>query len=331
MPEVRAAVIGVGRMGRNHVQALTRLGIPVVGVCDTSAESLKLTELPEDRCFQDAREMLSAVRPELVVVATTCPTHAEYTLLAAGAGARHILCEKPMAASLEQCDRMLSFCAESGARLAINHPMRFMQIYQYPRKMLDVTSMTIVAGNIGLAMNGSHYFEAFRFITGEAPVLASAWLSPERVPNPRGPDFLDRGGSVRLSTASGKRLYLECSPDQGHGLTVTYGARDGQMQVDELSGFSRTIRRAEADRALPTTRYGTAAEVSQVDIEPATVVEPTMAVISALLAGEGYPTGEEGRLAIQALVASHVSDENGHQPISLSSPDLPRVRVFPWA
>lgn len=331
MPELRAAVIGVGRMGRNHLQALDRLGIPVVGVCDMSPESLKLTGLPEDKCFREARPMLESFRPELVVIATTCPTHCEYTLLAVSLGARSILCEKPMAASLEQCDRMLEVCRASGVRLAINHPMRFMEIYRYPKDALEVTSMTVVAGNIGLAMNGSHYFEAFRFITGEAPEQSCAWLSPELVPNPRGPEFLDRGGSVRLTTASGKRLYLECSPDQGHGLTVTYGGRDGQIQVDELSGFSRMIRRTEADRGLPTTRYGTAAEVRQVDIEPATVIEPTMAVLRALLAGEDYPTAEEGRLAIRALVASHVSDESGHAPVSLSSPDLPRGRVFPWA
>src|SRR5262249_17915447 len=149
--------------------------------------------------------------PECVIIATTAETHADLVCAAAASGARFILCEKPMAVSLGECDRMIEACEKAGARLAVNHPMRFMQQYTEPKKWLaspelgGIGSVTVVAGNFGMAMNGTHYFEMFRFMTDEYPLEATAWFGDERIPNPRGAQFDDRAGSVQLRTASGKR------------------------------------------------------------------------------------------------------------------------------
>ncbi len=124
------AVIGVGRMGRRHIEAAQSLGLDVVGVCDINEDALRLTReqgIPPENLFRDYAAMLARTKPECVIIATTAPTHHDYACQAAEAGVGFVLCEKPMAVSLEQCDHMIEVCLASGTSLAINHQMRFME------------------------------------------------------------------------------------------------------------------------------------------------------------------------------------------------------------
>lgn len=338
---MKVAIIGTGRMGRRHIQVVQSIGLEVVGVCDLSAEALLLAQsengIPAGSCYGDVARMLSETSPECVVVATTATTHCEYTCLAAEYGAKYVLCEKPLAVSLAECRKMIEVCKSNGVKLAVNHQMRFMDQYVVPKALLNsaeyggLSSVSVLAGNFGLAMNGSHYFEMFRFMTDEAPTEVSAWFSPEDVPNPRGPQFLDKAGSVRIKTADGKRFYMDVSTDQGHGMLVVYMSRNGRIVIDELTGEMQTVVRQEEHRELPTTRYGMPFTEETRQIAPADAVTPTKAVLKALLAGENYPTGEDGMKAVEVLVAAHLSAENEGKVVQLGKDALPLERRFPWA
>jgi predicted dehydrogenase len=173
---MKTVVVGAGRMGRRHAKIVQGLNFDLIGIADPVEQARHLAieecDLNSDKVFSDADSMIESLRPELVIVSTTSPTHAYYTLMAAERGVRYILCEKPMATSLADCDRMISACNAHGVRLAINHQMRFMAQYQIPKDLATseavggLTSITVVAGNIGLSMNGAHYFEMLRFLTG---------------------------------------------------------------------------------------------------------------------------------------------------------------------
>ncbi len=338
---MKTAVIGAGRMGRRHIQVIHDTGSTLAGICDVSQDSLLQAKeeygIAQDLLFRDARSMLERSAPECVIVATTAPTHCEYTCLAAESGAKYILCEKPMAVSLEQCDRMIDVCARRGTKLAVNHQMRFMEQYREPKRIIrskafgGLSSIAVVGGNFGMAMNGTHYFEMFRYMSDEPPVEVSSWFSPEKVSNPRGPQFEDRAGSVRVISSKGKRFYMEVSADQGHGVQVLYAGPYGQLAVDELAGTMRLIVRDAEFRDLPSTRYGMPAREQNFKIEPADVIGPSRAVLQALLNGENFPAGEEGRLALSVLVGAYVSDEAHHRPVRINEEPLPRERVFPWA
>ena len=338
---MKAALVGLGRMGLRHLAVLRDLGLDVVGTADLQEAAREKARsdfaLPASALFADAREMVERLRPDLLVVATTAPAHAELVCLAAKNGARAILCEKPMAASLAECDRMIDACKASGTRLAVNHQMRFMEQYTVPRSIVQdgsfggLSSINVVAGNFGLANNGSHYFEMMRYVSGEMPATVTAWLSAESVPNPRGPQFEDRGGAVRLTTATGKRFYMDAGTDQGHGMHVTYAGRNGRLDVDELAGKARLVLRKAEHSAEPTTRYGMPWEEREISIAPADSVAPTRAVLAALLADKDYPDGAVGRMAVGVLVAAHLSHERGGVGIDLASAKLPRERTFSWA
>jgi predicted dehydrogenase len=337
---MRVVVIGLGRMGQRHLDVIRACGWDIAGVCDLDAETLADTatrhNLPDTALYQDAENLFRDTRPDCAVVATTAPSHCRYTCQAAESGVRRILCEKPMAVSLAECDRMLAACQRHGAALAVNHQMRFMPQYAVPKRLAaspelgGVRSVTVVCGNFGLAMNGTHYFEMFRYLTDEAPTSATAWLSTDHVPNPRGAQFDDRAGAVRLTTASGHRFFLDADADQGQGLKTLYGCRLGQILVDEYSGHVTVTQRAAEDRSLPTTRFFTQPVEVHHEVGPFELIEPTTRVMQALADGTGYPTGDDARLAIAALVAAHVSHETGQAPITIG-PGLPLDRRFDWA
>jgi predicted dehydrogenase len=212
-----------------------------------------------------------------------------------------------------------------------------MEQYVLPKAMVageafgGLTSVTVVGGNFGLSMNALHYFEMFRFMTGEAPRLVTAWFSDAVVPNPRGAQFQDRAGAVRLETRAGKRFYLDCGADQGHGMQVIYAGPYGHLHVDELAGVLLSTVREEQHRALPTTRYGMPAHRATQTIAPADVIAPSAAVLQALVHGRDYPDGADGRLAVAVLVGAYLSHERGHAAIDLERDQLPLDRVFPWA
>lgn len=338
---MRAGLLGLGRMGLRHLEVLRALKLDVVGVADLQeqarAKAASDCGVPAGALFADARKMIETTKPELLVVATTAPSHAEFVCLAAANGAKAILCEKPMAVSLAECDRMIEACKASGTLLAVNHQMRFMEQYTKAKDIVEdpsfggLGSATVVAGNFGIAMNGSHYFEMFRYLTDEMPVQVAAWFSSETVANPRGAQFEDRAGSVRITTAKGRRFYLDASSNQGHGMHVTYAGPFGRLVVDELAGKAQLVVRKAEHRNVPTTRYGMPYDEHAIEITPADSVAPTRAVLEALLAGKNYPDGTVGRMAVEVLAAAYASNEQGGKTIELASANLPRDRKFPWA
>lgn len=338
---MRAAIIGLGRMGRRHIEVAQRLGIEVIGVVDASEtaarDALARYELPGRIGFRSSAELFAKARPEIAVVATTAPSHCALVCEAAEAGVPYILCEKPLAVSAAEAERMVAACRAHGARLAVNHQMRFMAQYIEAKRLSEtpglggLVSVLVCGSNFGISMNGSHYFEAFRFIAGEDIDQVSAWFDEEILPNPRGTQFADRAGRIFGTSAGGRAMYMDFASNAGHGLQAVYICRFGQIVVDELSGHVRTICREPQYRDLPTTRYGMPATESVSRIEPADVVGPTAAVWQALIDGTGYPDGAAGMHALLCLLAAHASDEAGHAAVRLSDPRIDHERRFPWA
>jgi predicted dehydrogenase len=338
---MKTALIGLGRMGLRHLKILRESGLELVGVADSRAEAVAQAQaefaLPASLCFAAADTMFERVHADCIVIATTAPDHCGLTLRAVAAGATHILCEKPMAVSLRQCDAMVDACARAGTKLAVNHQMRFMEQYARPKAIVrsaafgGLGGVTVIAGNFGLAMNGTHYVEMFRYMTDEPALLVSARFSSDAVPNPRGPQFVDRAGTIRVETGSGKRFYLDASTDQGHGMEVIYAGRHGRLTVDELAGRAMLVQRRSEHRDAPTTRYGMPWVEEEFALIPADAVEPTRAVFNALITGSDFPNGVDARCAVEVLVAAYLSDEQDGRTLHLGRDVLPRDRVFPWA
>lgn len=113
-------VIGTGGMGRHHVRLLGQLpGVELVGLHDARPEVAAAVAAEHGaRAYASAEEL--ACRAEALVLAIPTVDHAAVgcELLAAG---KHLLVEKPLAASLEEADRLLAAAEEAGTVLAVGH------------------------------------------------------------------------------------------------------------------------------------------------------------------------------------------------------------------
>lgn len=123
----RAGLIGCGGVSRSHSKGLRAAkNVELVALADVYAPNLQTAgeAYGIDRRYLDYREMLARERLDLVAVCTQAPQHAPIVIAAAEYGVRGVLCEKPIALTLEEADAMLAACARSGTRLAINHQTR---------------------------------------------------------------------------------------------------------------------------------------------------------------------------------------------------------------
>ncbi len=95
--------------------------------------------LPLDQIsfHDDAARMLQEHKPDLVCVTTKHDQHAPLTILAARAGAKGVICEKPIAMDLAQADAALDACRRHGTKLAIGHQRRFDLEWEAGRKLIS--------------------------------------------------------------------------------------------------------------------------------------------------------------------------------------------------
>jgi predicted dehydrogenase len=338
---LRVGVIGLGRMGVRHIEAARNLGMTICGAADTSEQTLEAVRLSQNispsACFADANDMLRTVRPDAVVVATTADSHFALVVAAAECGSAYILCEKPMATSLAEADAMREACERAGALLAVNHQMQFMPHYMRVKAMIGsdelgpLVSVLVAGSNFGLAMNASHYFEMFRYISGGNVRSVRAWLEKDRLSNPRGSQFEDSSGRLLVRGTDDTAMYVDFCAGAGYGLQIVFICRQGQIVMDELNGEIRVASRKPEFRDLPTARYGMPADVRVEGVGPTDAVSPTMGVWSAMLAGEPFPDGGVGTQALACCVAAHVSHEKEGCEVLLDHSSLPRSRVFKWA
>ncbi|MEA2255754.1 MAG: hypothetical protein QOG35_1799 [Solirubrobacteraceae bacterium] len=123
---IRAAVVGTGFIGVVHVDALRRLGVEVVGVVGSSPERVreKSRTVPLPEPYDSFAAMLADARVDVVHIASPNHLHAEQAHAALAAG-KHVVCEKPLANTVEETGELLAFASASGLVHATNFNQRF--------------------------------------------------------------------------------------------------------------------------------------------------------------------------------------------------------------
>ena len=124
---LRAAVIGLGMMGRAHVRVWNELvsGVELVAVADSDADALReTTEAHAVHGYPDAAALLAVETVDLVSVVVPTSNHLSTTLAALEAGA-HVLVEKPIAATRGEAEQMIDAAHVAGRMLTVGHIERF--------------------------------------------------------------------------------------------------------------------------------------------------------------------------------------------------------------
>jgi predicted dehydrogenase len=150
-------VIGYGYWGPNLVRNFSESARGrVVAVSDLSPKRLALAaaRYPALHATADARELIQNPAVDAVVVATPVSTHFDLAMAALSAG-KHVLVEKPMAASSEQCIRLIAEADKRGRVLMVDHTFVYTSAVRKIREL-------IAAGELGRL----HYYDSVRVNLG---------------------------------------------------------------------------------------------------------------------------------------------------------------------
>jgi inositol 2-dehydrogenase len=132
MRKLGVGVLGVGEMGKRHAENLRHL-VPearLIAVADVAAQRAKdvAEELEVDHAFSSLEEMVARKDIEAVVIATPDKFHAKSIQIAAAAK-KDILCEKPLALTLDDARAALKEVQRTGVRLQIGFMRRYDPAY----------------------------------------------------------------------------------------------------------------------------------------------------------------------------------------------------------
>ncbi len=156
MEPVRIGVIGSGGIGGSHLGAIDAVeGCAVVACCDIVEEVAR--RVGEERgipWFVDYQDLLALEAVEAVAVCTPHYLHRPMAVAAAQAG-KHVICEKPMAMSVRECDDMIGAAERAGVTLAVIHQTSATPSMQLARRLLE-------AGELGDLWQAAHLSPGLR-------------------------------------------------------------------------------------------------------------------------------------------------------------------------
>lgn len=133
---IRTALIGCGKVGHTHAQALQALS-EFVAVCDQDASRVAtFAEKYNVKPYTNLKTMLLEADVDLLTVCTPHPSHAESIVIAAEQGV-HVLTEKPLAPDLQGCDRSILACRENNVKLGVISQRRLYQPVVRMRQAID--------------------------------------------------------------------------------------------------------------------------------------------------------------------------------------------------
>lgn len=239
----------------------------------------KQYQIPESHIYNYTTFDEIAENPDIDIVYVVLPNamHAEYTIRAARAG-KHVICEKPMALNVEECQQMMDACELAGVRLYIGYRLHFDPFHQVVRhfgktRNLGIPSyvqadccQTLVDPNQwrlnkALAGGGAVYdigiycLQAARYATNEEPVAVTA---QEFKTDPEKFREVDETVTFQLQFPSGTVANATCSYNStGHRLYIAYRKNRDFVQIDrafQYGGLSGQLNGRKMNNIQPVNQ-----------------------------------------------------------------------------
>jgi predicted dehydrogenase len=178
----RTAIIACGTIARVHARGWQ--GVPdqptvIDAIADTHPDALRefgeFFDVPPDKRYRDYREMLDKERPDFVDVCSWHAQHGEMVVAAAARQPKAILCQKPMALSLGEAERMLVACQRNGVKLFIAfqrpHHATWLKARELIRQGAIGQPIQVICDDGGNILNtNSHNIRLALYLMGEPRV-----------------------------------------------------------------------------------------------------------------------------------------------------------------
>jgi predicted dehydrogenase len=266
---MRAAIVGTGGIARVHARLIRELGGQLVGVCGrTLASAQAMGGAP---AYDDLNRMLREQRPNVLHVCSPNHYHAEHSIAGFQAGV-HVLCEKPMATSSDECQRMIEAADQARRVGAIAYTYRgyplaeilrhrvaagafgtlrriggcyLSQDVMSPEKYVWLFTPGTTGASYALMDLGIHWLDLVEYVTGQRIVEIAAQFSThqrERTwrggtgAGPSPPGAADADGSVHVAVALEEQADLLLRFDGGAaGCMTVSGVSPGHPNTIILS------------------------------------------------------------------------------------------------
>jgi myo-inositol 2-dehydrogenase/D-chiro-inositol 1-dehydrogenase len=251
---LRIGVVGTGMMGRFHVERLATSvrDAQVVAVSDVFVEGAKqVAEQVGARAYSDGHELIGDDQVEAVLIASPGPTHEEFTLACLAAD-KPVLCEKPLAPTIDACLRVVEAEAAKPRRLV---QVGFMRRYDDGFRALKAATD---AGRVGrpLLLHCRHRnatvppgFTTDMMITDSVvhDIDVTRWLLGQEIvaatvlkarPSSLAPEGLQDPQMVLLETAEGVLVDVESFVTCQFGYDIRYElvGETGTLSLSEQAG-----------------------------------------------------------------------------------------------
>ena len=192
---LKAAVIGVGSMGRHHARLCADMpGVDLVGIVDTDQETRsQAAERYHTGSYADCRALLEDVRPDIAVVSIPTKWHYPVASYLMERGV-HVLIEKPLALTVQEGFTLIRLAGEYGVKLGVGHVERFNPAVMALKQRLDAgqlgrifqVSVRRIGGfpprvkDVGVAMDlATHDLDVMRHLVGADVARISAEIALE--------------------------------------------------------------------------------------------------------------------------------------------------------
>ena len=232
MAQYRVAIVGTGRMAGSIDDEVLQYPACILPYCHAASyaavPSTKLVAAADfnegqlnkfcDRWHvsarhKDYREMIERERPDILSITTPGTSHAEIAIFAANHGVKGIYCEKAMACSLEECDRMVEAIERNGVKFNLGTLRRWHVGNDVVKDLLHRGELgklqAVVTYGVGsLLHSASHYFDLILFFADDAEVdwvQGTVFAKPEEVAGQR--VERDVGGNGIIQFKNGLRAY----------------------------------------------------------------------------------------------------------------------------
>lgn len=302
----------------SHAQGFLAVGeTGIAALADPNEERLRRFGedygVPAEHQYARFEEMLARESLDVLSVCTPVEHHAEPVVAAAEAGVPAILCEKPMAATLEQADRMVEACAAAGAALVIAHPRRYNFVWRRALRAVREGEIGRVTDLVGFSRghllgSGSHLFDTLRMLAGAPAQWVVATLDGEGD---------DPGGSGMVRFEGGVNAFVAASANgKAPVFEVEVVGTEGVLRIlDNGCTWDLRKKRRFEDRQV-------------LHPEPIPYFHRSSHIVAAIedllrcaRTGERpVSDGEEGRATLELIAAFHRSHREGSRRVDLPLP-----------
>jgi UDP-N-acetylglucosamine 3-dehydrogenase len=188
---LRAGVIGLGMMGRNHVRVWDEAidGVDLVAVADPDPAAVRAaTAGRQARGFEDPERMFAEEELDLVSIVAPTSLHLPVALAALRAGA-NVLVEKPIAATRDEAVEMIQASRDAGRMLTVGHIERFNPAIRELRRRLEANELGRIfqinatrlgpfparIRDVGVVVDlAPHDLDIMRYLIGSEPIRIHA-------------------------------------------------------------------------------------------------------------------------------------------------------------